>query len=295
MTDSRETTLMPSIVIALSAAVWGLYWIPLRYTEGLGVPPVWTVALFNVPLVLVGALMFVAQYKANRPLMARIVIAGTLAGAGLAFYGAGLMLTTVVRATLLFYLTPIWGTLIGLAILGERPGWARWTALTVALVGLALTLGLSPDDLSPNLGIGEVLGLIAGMVWAGAAAVIRSSGGLPTTGLAFVQFVAAFLITAGFALWLGEGMLTVEWAVQAANWWMLIGAAIMLATMFSIFMMLGRISPGRSGLLMMSEVIVAVFSAAILLPEEALGAWEWVGASLIIGAGFIEVLGSDQS
>ena len=64
-------------------------------------------------------------------------------------------------------------------------------------------------------------------------------------------------------------------------------------TMFIIFKMVGKLSPGRSGLLMMTEVIVAVFSAAILLPEEALSFWEWVGAGLIISAGVIEVTGSE--
>ena len=73
----------------------------------------------------------------------------------------------------------------------------------------------------------------------------------------------------------------------------IIGAAIMLVTMFAIFRVMAFLSPGRSGLLMMTEVIVAVFSAAIFLPEEALSFWEWVGAGLIITAGVIEVTGGE--
>ena len=295
MKATSNDTLLPSIGIAVCAAFWGLYWIPLRETEAMGVPPVWTVALFNLPLMAVCAVIFLARYKENQAVMGRVVLAGVLAGAGLALYGAGLMLTTVVRATLLFYLTPIWGTLIGLAFLGERPGIARWAALAVAAVGLALTIGLTPEDLSPVLGIGEVVGLAAGFVWAVAASIIRGSEGLPTSGLAFFQFVSAFIITAAIAIWLGEGIATPEMVLLALNEWMLIGAAIMLATLFIIFAMIARLSPGRSGLMMLTEVIVAVFSAAILLPEEALGMWEWAGAGLIISAGFIEVLGSNQA
>ncbi len=74
---------------------------------------------------------------------------------------------------------------------------------------------------------------------------------------------------------------------------LLIGAAIMLATIYAIFHFIGMLSPGRSGLLMMTEVVVAVFSAAILIPEEALSFWEWIGAAMIIGAGVIEVTGAE--
>lgn len=284
---------LPSAVIAGCAAFWGLYWIPLRETEALGVPPVWSVALFNIPLIFISAAIFAWFFGANRAVLGRVILAGMLAGAGLALYGMGLMLTTVVRATLLFYLTPVWGTLIGMAVLGERPGMRRWIALTFGIIGLALTIGLTPEDLNLVFGMGEAVGLISGFVWASAATVIRQSGGLPSSGVAFFQFATAGLVTVIFALWLGEGPLTAEMISLAANWYLIIGAAIMLITIYMIFGIIGMVSPGRSGLLMMSEVVIAVFSAAILIPEEALSFWEWIGAAMIIGAGVIEVTGAE--
>jgi len=47
--------------------------------------------------------------------------------------------------------------------------------------------------------------------------------------------------------------------------------------------------PGRVGLLMMSEVLTAVLTASLFLPEERLSAIEWAGAVLIIGACLFEV------
>lgn len=284
---------LPSAVIAGCAAFWGLYWIPLRETEALGVPPVWSVALFNLPLIFISAAVFAWFFGANRAILGRVILAGMLAGAGLALYGMGLMLTTVVRATLLFYLTPVWGTLIGMAVLGERPGLRRWIALTFGIVGLVLTIGLTPDDLNLVFGVGEAVGLISGLVWAAAATVIRHSGGLPSSGVVFFQFATAGSVTAIFAISMGEGPMTGEMISLAANWYLIIGAAIMLITIYAIFATIGMVSPGRSGLLMMSEVVVAVFSAAILIPEEALSFWEWVGAAMIIGAGVIEVTGAE--
>ena len=57
---------------------------------------------------------------------------------------------------------------------------------------------------------------------------------------------------------------------------------------FAIVWAARRLSPGRVGILMMSEVVVAVISAA-LLADEHIGIGEWAGAFLIMGAGILEV------
>lgn len=291
--DQTQGGWLPSAFIAGCAAFWGLYWIPLRETEALGVPPIWSVALFNMPLIFCSAAVFIWFFRANQAVINKVILAGVLAGAGLALYGMGLMLTTVVRATLLFYLTPVWGTLIGMAVLGERPGLRRWIALAFGIAGLVLTIGLTPDDLNLVFGAGEAVGLASGFVWAMAATVMRGAGGLPTSGTAFFQFLTAGVVTAVFAMAMGEGPLTATMIERAANWYLIIGSMIMLVTIYVIFHFIGFVSPGRSGLLMMTEVVVAVFSAAILIPEEALSFWEWIGAAMIIGAGVIEVTSAE--
>ena len=234
---------LPSAVIAGCAAFWGLYWIPLRETEALGVPPIWSVALFNMPLIFISAAVFAWFFGANRAVLGKVILAGVLAGAGLALYGMGLMLTTVVRATLLFYLTPVWGTLIGMVLLGERPGLRRWLALAFGIAGLVLTIGLTPDDLNLVFGMGEAVGLTSGLVWAMAATVMRGAGGLPTSGTAFFQFLTAGIVTAVFALAMGEGALSAEMIGLAANWYLIIGAAIMLTTIFHRHGLTGAIRP----------------------------------------------------
>ena len=51
-----------------------------------------------------------------------------------------------------------------------------------------------------------------------------------------------------------------------------------------------RLFPGRVGILMMSEVAVAVISAKILLPEEQMVILQWIGASAILLAGVVEII-----
>ena len=47
---------------------------------------------------------------------------------------------------------------------------------------------------------------------------------------------------------------------------------------------------GFVGILMMSEVAVAVISAKILLPEEQMVILQWIGASAILLAGVVEII-----
>ena len=69
----------------------------------------------------------------------------------------------------------------------------------------------------------------------------------------------------------------------------LISIAVILPAVLILFWAQKFLFPGRVGLLMMSEVLTAVITASIFLPEERMSAIEWVGAVLIVGACLMEV------
>ena len=48
--------------------------------------------------------------------------------------------------------------------------------------------------------------------------------------------------------------------------------------------------PGRVAILLMSEVVVAIISASVLVPEERMFYLQWLGALAIITAGFTELV-----
>ncbi|NNF79470.1 MAG: EamA family transporter, partial [Rhizobiales bacterium] len=64
---------------------------------------------------------------------------------------------------------------------------------------------------------------------------------------------------------------------------------VFMPTLFAVIWCAQRLSPGRVGILMMSEVMVAGISAP-LLAGEVLSLQEFLGAVLIVGAGLLEVL-----
>ena len=124
-----------SIMIFLAAVVWGLYWVPIRGLKQLGVMGPWSIAYFNACPLLVLVPAFFIWRRSLHVNVTPAVFAGVILGIGLALYATGLVATSVVRATLLFYLTPIWSTIIGMIWLSERVTALRILAILCGLLG----------------------------------------------------------------------------------------------------------------------------------------------------------------
>ena len=83
--------------------------------------------------------------------------------------GFGLLYTTSGRGAIIAYTMPIWTVPVGYAVLGERPGWRRLSALALGSAGLgvliasdAQTLGAAP--LGPLLVLAGAIGWACGTV-----------------------------------------------------------------------------------------------------------------------------------
>ena len=279
-----------SIFLALSAGVWGLYWLPLRSIEELGVTASWSVVLFNAcPLVvLVPLLMF--NYQQLKGLVGPTILAGLMIGIAFNLYANGLLETTVARATLLYYLTPIWSTLLGVVWLSEPLTKARIIAIGVALIGLFLLLSNASSS-NQALNIGDLYSFMSGIFWAIGVSVLNRWAAIPILPLLAFTFLATTLFSA-----LTAGLLpanpvpdlqAVKMALPAAAFWAIF---IFVPSFFIIFRISQLLFPGRVGILTMTEAIVAIVSAAILIPEESMLLLQWLGAGAIIMAGLIEVL-----
>jgi len=278
------------IFLALSAGVWGLYWLPLRSIEELGVSASWSVVLFNAcPLVvLVPLLLF--NYQQLKGLVGPTILAGLMIGIAFNLYANGLLETTVARATLLYYLTPIWSTLLGVVWLSEPLTKARIIAIGVALIGLFLLLS-NANSSNQALNIGDLYSFMSGIFWAIGVSVLNRWATIPILPLLAFTFLATTLFSA-----LTAGLLpanpvpdlqAVKMALPAAAFWAIF---IFVPSFFIIFRISQLLFPGRVGILTMTEAIVAIVSAAILIPEESMLLLQWLGAGAIITAGLIEVL-----
>jgi drug/metabolite transporter (DMT)-like permease len=289
-----DTTL--SLALTISAAAWGLYWFPLRTLEQAGFSGAWSVVFFNACPMLVLCPLILINRKQLGAVPGPTIFAAVMIGLAFSLYANGLVETTVVRATLLYYLTPVWSTLIGVLWLSERLTKARVISIIVAFFGLILLLSGNGSAQAP-LNIGDLFSFLSGIFWAIGIASLNRWSQIPILPLSTFVFLSTTIISAVFAVVIYGDPLPdftmAQAAFPTAAFWSIV---ILLPCFFVIFRASQFLFPGRVGLLTMSEVVVAIVSAAILVPDEPMQAIQWLGAVAILLAGLIEVgFGTNQS
>jgi drug/metabolite transporter (DMT)-like permease len=212
----------------------------------------------------------------------RAAVAGALMGAGFALYALGLVVASVTKTVILFYMTPIWSTVIAYFVLRERAGWGRWLAIAAALVGCALVTGVNRDEL--RFDPADLLGLLSGLFWALGSVMIRRYDGLNFVHVSFLQYLFGGIMALLAALYLGDPIPQLNAFLQAISPAFLASVVVFLPSVLLIFRIMQYVSPGLVGILMLSEALVAAVSAAFWLGE-TLSSTQWIGVSAILTTG----------
>lgn len=288
MTERRITVLATGITLG-TGVLWGVYWLPVRSLAGMGLSGAWgTVAITLAAALVLAPGALAARREIGRA--SRVTLAATaLGGAAFALYSIGFVHGRVAIIILLYFLTPVWSTLIGRHVMGWHTPRLRLLAIAVGLAGLALMLGADGALPLPR-GAGEWMALVAGILWSVATTGIRARPELRPAAAAFFFALGASLAALVLAPLLGPwpGGLPAGTAGRAIGlalatgglWWGLSVASLMWAT--------ARLEPARVGILLMTEVLVGAGSATLLAGEH-LGRLELLGGALVLCAGLLEV------
>ena len=287
----RLTQTRASLLIILGGCMWGIYWLPLRHLEGLG----FTGASAGIALY-IGCLVVLLPFTLRFGVIIRthwrvLLFSSLLTGAAFSLFTTALALTDVIRAILLFYLTPAWGTILGLLFLGERLDRPRILALLSAFVGLAVILGSNGGIPIPHTS-GDIFALLSGIFWAVGSMGLLKAHEIPARVQVIGFFLGALmlsLITLGVMQGQGRVLVSVTWDPTVLGY-VLIYTLYMIPMVFLTILPATVLPPARIGVLLMSEVVVGAISAA-LLSGEMFGAREALGTLLIIAAALFEVLG----
>ncbi len=284
--NQHRTTLTASALVIASGVVWGFYWLPVRALSQAGLPGAWGTVAITVSAVLVLCPIAFGHRQSLRDVSPFSLCAVALGGAAFALYSVGFVYGRVAIVVLLFFLTPVWSTLIGHFFFGWTTPPLRILAMIVGLIGLGIILGADGNWPVPR-NIGEWMGLVSGMLWSISSVGMRRTSTLLPTVAAFVFACGAALtacLIAGFLapLPLVSAAVTISAIalVTGALWWGAVVIGLMWATV--------RLEPARTGILLMSEVLVAAASAAIIAGEQ-LSVLELIGGVLVLGAGILEL------
>ena len=277
-----------SLIVFLSSGVWGVMWLPMRHVESLGVDPIWVQCLFMLGPALILLPPTLRSTLASRRDWPVYLAAGGLISIGFTFFGVGLLVASVSKTTVLFYLTPIWATLLARFVLGERPGPRRWMAIAAAIAGCGLVMKI--HDIEMGFAPADLLGVLSGLFWGAGTVVLRRFPEADFRNMAMVQYLLAVVFAAGAALLFGAPVPSPGAVAAAAPWALLFGALVFLPALMLVFRVSQYLSPGLVGILMLSEVIVAATTAALFLGER-LEMLQWLGVALILAAGVGVALG----
>ncbi len=273
-------------VMLAGSALWGLYWLPLRWLDQLGLGGLWALAVIYIGGT--GALGFLARCHWRTALAARWRLVGiglSAAVSGITF-GLGMIEGEVARVMILFYLSPVWAVLLGRVILGERILPVTLPALALALIGAGFMLAPgSAAGLPPAFSPVDLLGLVAGVSFALTNVQLRAATELPGALKNLATCVLVPPLAGAAALSLGSGFAAPWWALPAA---LAVGvlwlSSMIAATQFGI----SNLPLQRSSVLLLFELVVGAVSAA-LLAGESLGTAELTGGVCIALAGLAVV------
>ena len=270
------------LIIFLASSFWGVLWVPMRHIEAMGLSGLWVVVLFHFLPALAMLPLIVRTAPSSRRDWGRAAVAGALMGAGFALYALGLVVASVTKTVILFYMTPIWSTVIAYFVLRERAGWGRWLAIAAALVGCALVTGVNRDEL--RFDPADLLGLLSGLFWALGSVMIRRYDGLNFVTVSFLQYLSGGIMALLAALYLGDPIPQLNAFLQAIPPAFLASVVVFLPSVLLIFRIMQYVSPGLVGILMLSEALVAAVSAAFWLGE-TLSSTQWIGVGAILTTG----------
>ena len=286
-----KTETLAKFACAYSGLVWGLFWIPIRALADAGIEGPWAILLFYaVPFVLCLPLLFLRW----RPMLQgglRLQLLGSMAAVSLVLYSVSILYTDVVRATLLFYLTPLWSTLLARIFLGDPITPLRWLAMAIALLGMLVIFHADSGIPLPEKP-GDWIALASGFLWSVAAILLRADRKTEAIDLVVQNFLWSAAIAIALLLLFGPGLSTTPpLGVYLAQlpWLVPTILAVVMTGVYASMWGTPKLNPGLVGLLFMTEISVGCITAA-LWSGDPFGWREVIGILLISAAGMMESL-----
>ena len=280
-----------AIALAISAGAWGIYWLPQRILEEGGLTGGWgTIAQMIIGVILLLPIAIWRKVKGKTTGL-EIPLTGFLIGGGFICYALSFLLTDVVRALILFYMTPIWTTIFEILFLKKRPGMERVLTLSLALGGLWIVFSKQTVIPLPE-NSGDWLALAGGALFSAGLVrleLIKTDGVFPII-FSFFFFGTIFNIIAGFLLkeYLGP-VPPIEAFVSMALFLIIISVFYFIPTGIVIFWSPSKLGAGLCSILFLSEIVVGVITSSILT-NEPFGWREITGSSLIVIGGVLAVV-----
>ncbi len=192
------------------------------------------------------------------------------------------------RVMLLFYLSPLWSTLMGWWWLGERPSRTGIATLALATLGAAVMLWNPQLGLPWPQGWADWLALSAGLAFSLSNVLLRRLQHLSELPRVFVSVAGVIVVVGVWLLVAGLDFPQVEWPVWGAA--ILLGGVGIFIAGLAVVHGVSHMPVHRSAVIMLFELVAGALSSQ-LLTDEVLMRVEWIGGSLIVLGAYLSARG----
>jgi len=292
VSEAARPELLPSAAIAFVAATWGTYWLPLRHIDGLGLPATWATFIMVGVATLALTPFQIVRWRHLRKQGWLIFGIGLMTGTAFVLYSNSYAFTTIVNVLFLFYLSPIWATIMARVVLGEPITPVRVGAILAGFAGLAVILGGDGEWPIPR-NVGDWMTLAAGVIWSSATVALRRHRTMGAFENTYFFFLGGTFGAAAMPFLLIDDPIGALPPLAAFGPYLpwLLGLSLLWWIPSQIMLLWGvpRVSPGRVGILLMAEALFGSITAA-WLSNEPFGLREIAGGCLILGAAIVDTL-----
>lgn len=264
--------------------MWGLSWYPLRYLENSGINGLW-VSLLVYAGTLIVALPWIIKHRGEFiehawPLFIIAVAVGWL---NISFILA-VIDGQIVRVTLLFFLSPVWATLLSWLVLKEDFHGKEWVMIAIAVTGAMIMLWSPEVGLPVPQGESDWLALSSGVFFAFANMMIRRTEKASIVVKTISGWVGVVLMSGLLAVL----TMTPPGDLNVTNVLLALLCGLFGMTLMTVAVVYGvsNMPLHRSSVILLFEVVVGAASAVWLANERILPQ-EWVGGSLVVMAAYI--------
>ncbi|MDO8705684.1 MAG: DMT family transporter [Sulfuricaulis sp.] len=295
MSSNDARRFYPALAMMIGASLWGVIWYPMRLLEAGGLGGIWlTLTLYGTALIasLPRTARAIPEFARSPGWLALLMLAA--GWTNIAFVEAVLE-GNILRVLLLFYLSPLWATLMGWLFLHERITRTGFASLVIAMSGALLMLWNPILGAPWPQGKADWMALTAGFAFALSNVVTRK--------LQDVSIEAKVLSVWSGVMIVGVPMIVIGFVIDPDSIRMphpsgsILVSAVALG-LFGILLMTLLVQYGvthmpvhRSAVLALIELVAGAI-AQQLLTDEVVTLREWVGGGLIVVGAYLSARAS---
>ncbi len=290
--SQQHTSIMPIIGLLIAASFWGVFWYPLRVLESYGLNGIWaTLFIYTGTMLIAVPILFrrISELKISPRLLAGIFLSGGWCNTA---FILALMEGEIVRVILLFYLSPIWATLLAKFILKEHLSKTAYLTIVIAFVG-AMTMLWSPAVGYPwPASVADWLALSSGLAFALANVFTHMANKVSVEVKTSITWVGVIFVAGFMIVVVGDN--NIQFHAEGVFKAILLGALLMSFVTYCVVYGVTHMPVHRSAVILIFEVVAAAVSS-YLFTNERLSLFEWVGGSTVVLAAYLAALEHKKS